>query len=279
MNVAVIGLGQMGGPIADNLVRAGHSVRVHDLSDDAMARRVELGAVAAESPAAAARDADVVSIVVFDDAQLLAVCSGADGVLSTLEAGSVIAVHTTATLSTIRTLADLAAATGVRVVDAGISGGETGARDGTLLLLVGGDPDAVAFITPALDAFAKEIVHAGALGTGMALKLARNATGYAWMSVVRDAMDLAVRAGVDPARLRHAIEQTGVFDQALVPLGLGGPEAYPAGAPEIAIFEHVARLADKDLEHAAALADEVGASIPMLELARAEFPRSMRLRD
>lgn len=277
MNVAVIGLGRMGGPIADHVVRAGHDVRVHDVDPARCEPRVALGATAARTPAEAARGADVVSIVVFDDAQLLDVCSGPDGVLAALDPGAVVAVHTTAMLVTIDDLAADAEDRGIDVLDAGISGGETGAAAGTLLLLVGGEPDAVDRARPVLDTFAKEVVHAGPRGTGMALKLARNAIGYGWMTVVGDAMRMAVAAGVDPALVRHAVEQTGVVDQALVPLGLGGPDPWGDDDPMRAVFEHVADLADKDLDHALALATEVGVDAPVLDVTRTQFRRSVRL--
>lgn len=273
----MIGLGQMGGPMADHVIDAGHTVAVYDIAEGAVASRVAKGARRASSPADAAVAAEVVSIVVFDDDQLLEVCCGPDGVLMTLDAGATIAIHTTATVDTIRAVAAAAEDVGVAVIDAGISGGETGARAGTLMLLVGGDSGAVAHATPVIDSFAKDIVHAGPLGTGMALKLARNSVGYAWMCAVHDAMEIAVGAGVDPALLRHALEGTGAFEQALVVTGLGGPEPFPSDSPTIAMFDHVAKLADKDLEHALALAAEVGRRVPVLEVSRAEFRRAVRL--
>ena len=277
MRVAVIGLGQMGGGIADNLVRAGHDVRVFDVADAAMAPRVALGATAASSPADAALGAEFVSIVVFDDAQVLESCCGVDGVLSVLEPGAVVAIHTTATIGAIRAVAESAAPRDIAVIDAGISGGESGANAGNLLVMVGGSDEAVELARPAIDAFAKELVHAGALGTGMALKLARNAVGYAWMSAVHEAMAFSTRAGVDPKLLRHAIVEADVLGQALTPLGMGGPEPYPADAPEAAYFEHVARLADKDLEHALLLAADMGTDAPVLGTTRAEFRSTIRL--
>ena len=90
---AVIGLGRMGGPIADNARRAGHHVRVHDVSADAVRPRVELGAVSCGSPAEAAEGVDVVAVVVFDDAQTREVVAGPHGVLRSLAPGSVVAIQ------------------------------------------------------------------------------------------------------------------------------------------------------------------------------------------
>lgn len=276
--VAMIGLGRMGGPMADCVAHAGHDLRVFDVSADAVAARVAHGAVAAASPADAARDADVVGIVVFDDAQVLEVALGPDGVLAALRPGAVLAVHTTVTLDTIRALAAEASARDIDVLDAGISGGEPGAQAGTLLTMVGGEAAAVARATPVMQAFSKEVLHAGALGAGMALKLARNATGYALMAAVHEAMVLATRAGVDLTMLRHTIEETGVLPQALAPFVLGGPE--PLGPDEHerrVAMEHLARLADKDLDHALALGREVDATLEVFETTMRTFRAVSRL--
>ena len=277
MRVAVIGLGRMGGPIADHIIRAGHDVRVHDVDPARCEPRVALGAVACATPGDAARNAEMISIVVFDDQQLFDVLLDDDGILNTMEEGAVIAVHTTATLTTIREVAIAGSVRNATVLDAGISGGESGAVSGTLLLLVGGEAEAVDRVRPVLETFAKEVVHAGPRGTGMALKLARNSIGYGWMSVVADARAMAEAAGVDPALVRHAVEQTGVVDQALVPLGLGGTSPWAADDPARPVFEHVADLADKDLHHAQELAAEVEVEVPMLDATRSAFRRTVRL--
>jgi len=277
MRVAVIGLGRMGGPIADHIIRAGHDVRVFDVDPTRCEPRVALGAVACSSAGEAARGAELISIIVFDDEQLLEVLLAEDGIINTMERGAVIAVHTTVTRTTVRDVVVAGSVRDAPVLDAGISGGEAGAQAGTLLLLVGGEAEVIDHVRPVLDTFAKEVVHAGPWGTGMALKLARNSIGYGWMSVVADAMAMAEAAGVDPALVRHAVEQTGVVDQALVPLGLGGTAPWAPDDPARSIFEHVADLADKDLHHAQELAAEVEVSVPMLDVTRHSFRRAVRL--
>ncbi|MBU3700641.1 MAG: NAD(P)-dependent oxidoreductase [Acidimicrobiia bacterium] len=279
MRVAVIGLGRMGGPIADHIIRAGHDVRVFDVDPARCEPRVALGAVACTSPGDAARGVEMISIIVFDDEQLFEVLLADDGIINTVDEGVVIAVHTTTTIETLRDVAIAASVRNADVLDAGISGGEVGATSGTLLLLVGGHEETVERARPVLDTFSKEVVHAGPRGTGMALKLARNAIGYGWMTVVADATAMAVAAGVDPALVRHAVAETGVLDQALVPLGLGGPGPWAADDPARSIFEHVADLADKDLHHAQALAAELDTTVPMLDATRRTFRRAVRLDD
>ncbi len=277
--VAMIGLGRMGGPMTDHVIAAGFEVAVYDVAEAVVAPRVAAGATGAGSPAEAALGAAYVGVVVLDDAQALDVLDGPEGVLRTLERGAVVAIHTTVTLDTVHALAAAGERHGVVVVDSGISGGETGAQAGTLLSLVGGPADAVAEATPVLMAFSKEVIHAGPLGAGMALKLARNAVGYAWMHAVYEATEIAHRSGVDLALLDHAVRETGTFEQAFTPILLGGPEPLPADAPEEmrAGMVHVNRLADKDLGHTLALAERLGVDLPGLRAVRAEFHRAMRI--
>lgn len=278
VRAAVIGLGRMGGPMADHVAAGGLALRVFDVAPAAVAARVANGAAAAVSPAEAAAGATVVGVVVFDDAQALEVVTGPDGVLRSLAPGAVVAIHTTVTLATIRSIADTAGARGVDVVDAGISGGEEGAGAGTLLTMVGGPAAALETARPYLDTFSKEVIHAGPLGAGMALKLARNAAGYSMMAVVHEAMALARQAGVDLAQLEHAITETGVLQQAMAPFALGGPEPLPAGASSRrTAMEHLVRLGDKDLGHALDLAARLDMMLPVTETTRRRWPSVCRL--
>jgi len=281
LKVAVIGVGRMGGPIAGHLIDAGHEVRVFDISEDAIAALVSRGGIACATPAAAAKDAAVVCVVVFDDAQTREVITGVDGVLGVLAPGAILAVHTTVSIDTIHELARTADATGVAVLDAGISGGEEGAKAGTLLTMVGGADNAVARATPVLMAFSKDVIHAGGVGTGMALKLARNASGYMMMAAIHEAMVLADSAGVDLALLRRTIDETGVFAQALSPFMLGGPTPLPDDAPDgfRAMLDHVRDLGEKDLDQALGLATHTGVDLPVTRRTRETFGRVMRLAD
>lgn len=277
--VAMIGLGRMGGPMTDHVIAAGFDTAVFDVAEAVVAPRVAVGAVAAMSPAEAARGADYVGVVVLDDEQALAVVDGPDGVLRTVAPGAVVCIHTTVTLDTVQALGAAGERAGVAVIDSGISGGEAGAQAGTLLSLVGGPAEAVAQATPVLMAFSKRVVHAGPLGTGMALKLARNAVGYAWMHAVYEAAELAHRSGVDVALLEQAVRETGTFEQAFTPILLGGPEPFPPDTP-VAMTDgaaHVNRLADKDLDHTLALAARLGVDLPGVRAVRAGFHRSMRI--
>lgn len=277
--VACIGLGQMGGPMALNIVNSGFDTSVFDISESAFERFNGSTARIASSPADAARSADVVCIVVFNDAQTIETVAGSNGVLTTLTPGSVVAIHSTVSPETIRQLARAGAEKDVHVIDAGISGGETGATAGTLLTMVGGSTEAVALATPTLLAFSKEVIHAGDLGAGLALKLARNATGYIWMAGIHEAMKIASAAGVELDVLQHTIREAGVFDQALSPFLFGGPSPLPEDAHSSIrdLLTHLRDLGEKDLDQALGLAEELNQDVPVTRATRKSFHSVARL--
>ncbi|MEJ6512401.1 MAG: NAD(P)-dependent oxidoreductase [Actinomycetota bacterium] len=277
--VAMIGLGRMGGPMARHVIEAGFEVSLFDISAASLEQFSESVATVALSPADAARAADLACIVVFDDAQTIEVVCGSTGVLTTMQPGSVVTIHSTISPETLRLLADAGTKVGVAVIDAGISGGETGSNAGTLLTMIGGSEDAVALASPALMAFSKEIIHAGELGAGLALKLARNATGYICMAAVHEAMQIATGAGVALSVLQHTIAETGVFDQALSPFMLGGPSPLTDNDPQSLrdLLLHLQSLGEKDLDQALNLAGELGEDLPVTTATRQSFHSVTRL--
>ena len=273
--VALIGLGQMGRHMADHVAAAGHHLRAFDVSDAALAR-VSRAAVRASSPADAAAGADVVGIVVFDHHQVRVVLEGERGVLATVEPGAVIAVHSTVPVDAILEFARAADAAGARLIDAGISGGEMGARGGTLVTMVGGDDDAVRTARPVFESFSKMVVHAGPLGHGMALKLARNLVGYILGSATGEGIALAGAAGVDPRLLERVLRETtdaneaqlfGPFRRFDRPEPNGSADA-GEGREQLA---HGLALATKDLDDALALASRFGVELPMAMEAKRRY--------
>jgi len=278
-SVAMIGLGQMGAPMAINAINAGLDVAVFDVSPDATSAFSNLNARVAVSPADAAQGANVVCIIVFNDEQTTEVIAGTDGVLTTLLTGAVIAIHSTIAPDTVRSLERVALNEGVQVIDAGISGGPSGAKAGTLLTMVGGPKDAVTRAMPVLESFSKEVIHAGDLGTGLALKLARNAAGYICMTAMHEAMQIASASGVPLDVLQHTIAETGVFEQALSPFLFGGPAPLSDDDSESLreILGHLCALGEKDLDQALALAQTLDAEVPVTETTRRTFHRVARL--
>jgi 3-hydroxyisobutyrate dehydrogenase len=279
LTVAMIGLGAMGGPMADHVIDAGFRVRAFDLAPDALAARVERGATACTSPADAATGADVVGIVVFDDVQVRDVLEGDGGVLASLAPDAVIALHSTVLIDTVREFAAAAAAQGAHLVDAGITGGEVGSKAGTLVTMVGGENAVVDRVRPVFATFSKDVLHVGPVGTGMALKLARNLAGYATMAAVYEAMVLAQHAGADPQLLGGLLREPAFQSQVFALFAFGGPDALPddADTEQRAFLTQTLRVSEKDLDDALALAAANGDDLPVAAATRRTFASVLRL--
>jgi len=277
MRVGFVGLGKMGAGMAGHLAASEHDVAVFDTRPEAIEPLAALGARAATSVADAAVDADLVSVVVLDDAQVLAVVTGPDGALAAMPAGSVLAIHSTVTLDCIRAVEAAATDVDVRVLDAGISGGVPGANAGTLMVIVGGERDAVDAARPGLEPWSSEIVHVGPLGAGMVAKVARNYVQYVAFGLVHEAQTLAAARDVDLGQLAHIIRSTKALE--LTSIVLDRPDATPRAPTELGdagetIVEMI-ELGLKDLDVAESIAAELGVDLPGLTSARAGFGPSI----
>jgi 3-hydroxyisobutyrate dehydrogenase-like beta-hydroxyacid dehydrogenase len=279
MRVAFLGLGQMGGHMCDHVIADGHAVTVFDPYEPAVAPRAAAGAKVASSPAEAARDAEVVCVVVRTDEQALDSIAGTGGVLDGVPANAIVMLHSTVAPETVRTLHRACAAKNVRFLDVGISGGEPGSKAGTLYLICGGDQATIDEAKPVLQCFGNHIVRFGDIGAGMAAKLARNMTQYAMWVATFEGLALAEAAGIDPAAFAHLIRETEVKDTAEFVLLRGtsslidvekNPDAAKIAAPTVG-------LGFKDLKDAFLLADEVGADVSVARAARPKFGRAMGL--
>ena len=191
----------MGGAIATRIIHAGWRTilwaRRSGALDEFRGPNVEV----AETPAELAATADVIGICVWSDDDVREVVAGERGVIAGCRPGTVIAVHSTVLPSTVRELAALAAKTGVRVVDAPVSGGRRVALAGFLTLAVGGDAGALAYCRPVFDAFAGEVVCLGDVGAGQVAKLLNNMLFAANLAVADDAITLGEAMGVDAGAL------------------------------------------------------------------------------
>lgn len=221
-------------------------------------------------------------MVVLDDEQVIEVVCGSEGVLSSdLAPGAVVSIHSTVELATIARLETAAADAGVRLVDAPISAVHGGPAEGRLLVMVGGDSAAVDAARDVYGLFSREVIHVGALGTGVALKLARNTAGYIMMAATHEALALAHAAGIGPDLVRYVIETAGVFTQALLPIDNGGPRPIGADA-DPALRSHLERtnsIGQKDLHQALATAATLGVDLTVAKAVVAEFDRVTRLRE
>lgn len=204
-SIGFIGLGNMGLPMAANLLRAGHRVHGYDVEAAALEAAVARGAAAVESAAEAARRADVVITMVPNSPDVETAYLGPLGVLEGARPGLLAVDMSTIDPATTRAVGARLAAAGVRMLDAPVSGGVPGAVAGTLTIMVGGDAAAVAEARPILAAMGKNVVHVGPLGSGEVAKICNNLIAGVSMVAVAEAFSIGTRAGVDPKILHDVI--------------------------------------------------------------------------
>lgn len=198
MNLAFIGLGNMGGPMALNLLKAGHALRVFDLLPQSVAKLVEAGASAGKNPADTVRDADIVITMLPASAHVNALYLGENGVLDAAKRGALLIDSSTIAPETSRQVASAAAAKGYAMIDAPVSGGTVGAAAGTLTFIVGGESAALERAQPVLQAMGKNIFHAGTSGAGQVAKICNNMLLGIQMVGTAEAINLGVSLGLDP---------------------------------------------------------------------------------
>lgn len=203
--VGFIGLGIMGRPMALNLVKAGHQLRVHARRPESMEPLAAAGAVACDSPAALAGVADVIFTMVSDTPDVEQVIFGPDGVIGGARQGSVVVDMSTISPSVTRSMAQRLAQHGVAMLDAPVSGGEAGAVNATLSIMVGGEPGVFQRVLPLFRAMGTNIVHIGPNGAGQVCKACNQIVVGATIAGVAEAILLARAAGVDPLRVREAL--------------------------------------------------------------------------
>jgi 3-hydroxyisobutyrate dehydrogenase-like beta-hydroxyacid dehydrogenase len=219
--IGFIGLGNMGKPMAENLVRAGFTLTVHDLKPEPVADLVSLGARAADSPRAVAEQSDIIASVVMNERQTLEVMLEGDGtgVLAGAAPGALIVIHSTVSPGFCRQLAETAAARGVGVVDAAVSGAEKKSREGTLTVLAGGEANDIARCQPLFDVIGEHVFHMGDLGMGQAAKICNNLLTLVNVQVVEEAIGLAKAVGIAEDRLRALVETSSGDSWALRNIG------------------------------------------------------------
>ncbi|WP_370591211.1 NAD(P)-dependent oxidoreductase [Saccharopolyspora montiporae] len=273
--VGFVGLGNIGADMAANLVTWPGGVWVHDLAPEPVEQLRRRGARVARDLDELARRTELICIMVRDDAQVRAVL---DRLLPAMSAGHVVAVHSTVAPDTPAELAAAAADRGVQLVDAPVSGGAPGAADGSLAIMVGGLDEAFAACRKPLGLMGSEVVHAGPIGAGTRMKLARNLLHFVAFTAVGEAQRLAEAAGLDLLALGRIVRHTDAIT--------GGPGAImhrptaapiPDGDPWAEIVEHVRTLGEKDLGFATELARQLGVDVPLAEHAAGELARALGL--
>lgn len=199
--IAFIGLGHMGKPMALNLLKAGHRLKVFDLNAEAMKELQAAGAQVGESAAQIAKEAQMVFTMLPAGRHVRQVYEGENGLLQAVAPGTVLVDCSTIDAQTSQDLAAKAAKLGLLMLDAPVSGGTGGAIAGTLTFMVGGEDQALEKARPYLDAMGKNIFHAGKAGAGQVAKICNNMLLGILMAGTAEALALGVAHGLDPAVL------------------------------------------------------------------------------
>lgn len=260
MRIAFVGTGVMGRSMAGHLLAAGHEVRVHTRTRAKAEPLLAAGAAWAESPAAAAEGADAALSMVGYPADVAAVWRGPLGFLSVARPGQLLVDLTTSDPALARELAAEASARGAQALDAPVSGGDRGAREATLSIMVGGDPAAFAAARPVLSAMGRTLVLQGGPGAGQLCKLANQVAIASGMVAVCEALAFARATGLDAAAVLESISG-----------GAAGSWGLSNLAPRVLRDDYApgfyVRHFTKDLGLALAAARSSGAELPGLELA------------
>ncbi|BBX91526.1 NAD(P)-dependent oxidoreductase [Mycolicibacterium boenickei] len=252
MRVGFIGLGSQGVPMARRIVEGGFETTLWARRPASLEPFADTGAKTAGSPAELAAASDLVCLCVVGDDDVRQVLDGETGVLAGLAPGGVIAIHSTVHPDTCREIAEKAAAQGISVVDAPVSGGEPAASAGTLLVMVGGDEEVVERVRPVFATYADPIVHLGGVGAGQVAKILNNLLFSANLGAAMSALELGEALGVPRQALCEVITRGSATSKALNSIAMFGGTldnlAPIAGA-----------LLQKDCRHAASLADDASA--------------------
>ena len=269
LRIGFIGLGNMGGGMAANLVKAGHQVHAFDLAEDAVARAREAGCTTHARAADAVAGADVVVTMLPNGAIVRAVYAG--DVLGTAPAGALLLDCSTIDVASARAVAEQAAAGGYRFVDAPVSGGIAAANAGTLTFMVGGEAADFASAEPILAAMGKAVIHAGGAGAGQAAKICNNMLLGASMVATCEAFALADKLGLDLQTFFDISSKASGQCWSMTsycPVPGVGPVT-PADNGYQGGFASALML--KDLRLAMQAASDVGATVPMGERAEARY--------
>lgn len=208
MKVAFIGLGVMGYPMAGYLASAGHAVTVYNRSGDKATRWLKkFAGTQAMTPATAAEGADIIFACVGNDDDVRAVLLGPDGALRGARQGAVIVDHTTASAEVAREVHGVAAQQGVSFLDAPLSGGQAGAENGQLTIMVGGEQDVFDRVLPVMDCYAKACTLIGPVGSGQLAKMVNQVCIAGVVQGLSEGLHFAARAGLDVEKVIGAISK------------------------------------------------------------------------
>jgi 3-hydroxyisobutyrate dehydrogenase-like beta-hydroxyacid dehydrogenase len=259
MRVGFIGLGNMGGPMALNLIKAGHTLVVHDVRRDSAKPHLDAGATWADGPKEVARAGELILTSLPGPAEVEAVALGPNGILEGAQPGSIYADLSTNSPTVMRKIHAAFKAKGVHVLDAPVSGGVVGAKRGSLQVMVGGEEGVYREVKGALGAIGNNVGYMGAIGSGTIAKLVHNMISILSRSLIAEGFTLGVKAGVKPEALLEAIRGAS-YGQGLI-LSHMMPDVVFKG--EFDTVRFALKLARKDVGLATALAREFDVPMPM----------------
>ena len=263
-NVGYIGLGNIGKPCARRLVGDRYRAHVYDIKAKAVQELAAAGAVGCASAAEVAQNCTQIGICVRDEAQVESLLYGGEGIFAQAAAGTLVAIHSTVTRAAILKWAAEAEEQGVRLIDAGISGGAQGAETGTLVYMVGGDEKTLAEARPVFKTSGEQVIHAGPIGSGMVLKLCNNLIQYMGFMAMSEATRLANACGLSADLLHAAGQPNGVVNDNMLKF-VSGRNALAANctAEQLeGIFGPFGKLGEKDLDCALDCAEQLGVELP-----------------
>lgn len=254
-HVGVIGLGAMGAPIARNLLKGGHSVTVFARRQDAMVPLIRAGADGAGTPADVAAKSDVIITMVTDTSAVEEVAIGPRGIIEGSKPGTIVVDHSTIDPDGARRVASILKTRGIEMIDAPVSGGAAVAEAGGLTIMAGGDESVFARVLPILECYGKTIVHIGPNGAGQVAKACNQICTIVNMLGAAEAMLMAERAGIDPAKARDVLMT-----------GFGASRMLEMQAPKMIARDFdgkvESRLHHKDIQIVLALAQKLGIELP-----------------
>tara|TARA_R110002049_G_scaffold227233_2_gene399415 strand:- start:2067 stop:2948 length:882 start_codon:yes stop_codon:yes gene_type:complete len=280
-NVGYIGLGNIGKPSAERLITEQLDVHVYDVYQPAVDDMMEKGATGCKSVAELARKCAHIGVCVRDDQQVEALLYGEDGILANAAKDTVVAVHSTVTQASLLKWAKEAAAKGIHLLDAPITGGAHRAADGTLCYMVGGEAGIVERCRPIFMTSAEKVVHAGEVGSGIALKLCNNFIQYTEFVAMAEATRLAEACGLSVDILRELGLSNGVVNEQMH-MFVSGRNSLARSCSDDDMeqfFGAMGKLGHKDLQCALDTAADHGVVLPTAEYVRDRIENVFLARD
>ena len=262
--IGYIGVGDMGGPMAVNLAKAGFTVKVYDLRESAMEPALAAGAQRAADVANIARTTDVIHICVVYNEQVADVVLGEGGLLANGRSGQILIVHSTVGPKFLQDCAQAAKAKGIDLIDAAVSGGRSNSIDGTLTLMLGGEASVVNYCMPLFRVVGKHIFHVGDVGAGQAVKVVNNVMAGVHRLIYLEALSIATAYGVSESSVNDVVSVSS--GMSWWQMNMAVLDNRPKSHAHMGIDELPYRFT-KDLRHAIEVGNDKRLSLPLTALA------------